>query len=191
MSSQSKIKWVNPAVPRSVIQMVPCDVNGMVLVMHRSANVRSIPNVWSFPSGMHDIGETQEACLARELKEEYDLDALDAALVTMYENIAGDAPDREQYHWVIALYVVVVQDVTRAVNREPDKHDKMATLHYTLLADDRFWQEHRFHSSFEDIMHDGRHRLALTVQALVQKNMELQCSQLLESTSSPAASPEA
>ena len=69
-----------PAIPRSVVQMVPVDLEGRLLVMHRSDKVRSAKNVWSFPSGLHDIGETQEQSVARELLEEYDLKLRRAAI---------------------------------------------------------------------------------------------------------------
>jgi len=166
-----KNKWKEPAVPRTVVQMAPVDKNGMVLVMHRGPNVRSIPNVWSFPSGMHEIGERMEESLERELREEYDLQAIDCAMVGQYENIAGDLWDQEQYHWVISLYVALVEDVKKAVNKEPDKHDRMEFVHYTDLVTPAFWDAHRFHNSFHEEMREGRHRLALAAQTLVLKEV--------------------
>lgn len=161
------MKWHEPAIPRSVVQMVPVDLEGRLLVMHRSDKVRSAKNVWSFPSGLHDIGETQEQSVARELLEEYDLKLRRAAICAVYENIAGDEDGQPQYHWVVSLFVALVDDVTAAVNKEPDKHDKMGVVPYTALALDKFWEEHQFHKSFHDAMIEGRHRVALTAQALI------------------------
>ena len=135
-------------LPRPVVQGIPVDKNGSILVMHRSSRVRSAANVWSFPSGLHDIGETRQQCISRELHEEYGLDALACIDIGTYENIAGDAPGLEQYHWVISVVGVLVEDVTQALNKEPNKHDRMEFKLCTWL--DSFDIDlYPFHISFE------------------------------------------
>ena len=128
-----------------MIQMFIVDRAGKLLIMHRSDKVRSAANVWSIPSGEHEIGETITFCACRELDEEYGLDAECVVLLDQYENIAGDEPDREQFHWVISLYLVHVADVTKAINKEPEKHDKMEFIHYKFLTSPSFLQEYKFH----------------------------------------------
>ncbi len=135
------------AEPRCVVQMIPVDKRGRVLMMHRGPNVRSARNVWSFPTGLWEIGDTMSANATRELEEEYGLLATKNSLIGLYENIAGDQDATEQYHWVIALVSSLVADVTAAVNREPDKHDKMQVLTLTELVSLDF-DQYPFHPSF-------------------------------------------
>lgn len=129
--------------------MFVVDMKDRLLLMHRTDKVRSAKNVWSIPSGTHELGETIFDCASRELLEEYGLEIECMQFVDQYENIAGDEPDQEQYHWVMTLLMVRVADVTKAINREPDKHDKMETLPYTLLANDSFLADYQFHTSLQ------------------------------------------
>lgn len=137
--------------PMHVVQMIPFDSEERILMMHRSNNNRSARNVWSFPSGMHDIGETIRDCAVRELNEEYGLACQDMLHVGVYENIAGDADSEAQWHWVINLVAIKTPDVTKAINREPVKHDIMKTdLHLSDLLDaEGFVAKYPFHPSFE------------------------------------------
>jgi 8-oxo-dGTP diphosphatase len=48
--------------------------DGTLLVTRRQAGVH-LQGYWEFPGGKCDAGETLEACLARELREELDVDA--------------------------------------------------------------------------------------------------------------------
>jgi len=173
----SSTLWKQPAVPRHVIQMLIVDDRGRFLLMHRSNNVRSARNVWSIPTGTHELGETIINCLARELKEEFHLEAKRVAILDQYENIAGDTdppPElieevrsktdltdedaikalaceyMEQYHWVLTVYLVEVKDVTKAVNKEPDRHDQMIFPHLALLGAEDFLTTYKFHSSLHD-----------------------------------------
>lgn len=149
----TEIEWKEPAVPQHVIQMLIIDEDDKVLIMHRSNNVRSAKNVWSIPTGMHDIGETVDDCIARELYEEYGLEAEGLLLLDQYENIAGDAAP-PHYHWVISIYAVYVEDVTKAVNKEPDKHDEMKFVHIKDLGP-TFFENHQFHPSWHDLFKEN------------------------------------
>lgn len=142
-------QWKEPAVPRHVVQMFVHDENGLCLIMHRSNNVRSARNVWSIPSGEQEIGESVYAAIRRELYEEYGLEAKESDLVFQYENIAGDE-NPPHYHWVISVFVVVVEDVTVAVNREPDKHDKLEFPELFDVLHSLPWKgQHVFHPSLD------------------------------------------
>jgi ADP-ribose pyrophosphatase YjhB (NUDIX family) len=145
-------QWKEPAVPRHVIQMLVGD-GTKYLIMHRSNNVRSARNVWSIPSGEHEIGETIQACAYRELEEEYGLVALDHVLLDQYENIAGDESP-PHYHWVISLYGIKVEDVTKAINREPDKHDQMIFPTHQELNKE-FFESHQFHPSLHETLNSN------------------------------------
>jgi ADP-ribose pyrophosphatase YjhB (NUDIX family) len=142
--------WKEPAVPRHVIQMLVIDMEDNILFLHRSNKVRSAKNVWSIPSGEHDIGETVHACACRELQEEYGLTVIDSHILKQYENIAGDA-EPPHYHWVISIYKVIVDDVHKAVNKEPDKHDQMLIINADKL-DISFFDTHQFHPSLHELI---------------------------------------
>lgn len=147
--------WKEPAVPRHVIQMLVVDKNYRVLIMHRSNNVRSARNVWSIPTGEHEIGETIQSCAIRELYEEYGLKGTSILLLHQYENIAGDEQP-PHYHWVLSIYAVSVEDVRAAINREPDKHDLMKFVDIEKeLMQPEFFSEHKFHSSLHDIFKEN------------------------------------
>lgn len=147
--------WKEPAVPRHVVQMLIVDEQDRALIMHRSENVRSARNVWSIPTGEHEVGETIMETARRELAEEYGLELIPGSHIRslfQYENIAGDEGQAEQYHWVITVYLVRVNDVTKAINREPDKHDKMEFTKLTTILDDPRWKdEHKFHESLDSL----------------------------------------
>jgi 8-oxo-dGTP pyrophosphatase MutT (NUDIX family) len=133
--------------PAHVVQMLVTDKNNRFLLMHRSNNVSSARNCWSIPSGTHELGEDIFECIERELQEEYGLVARKAAHITTYENIAGDEDSSKQFHWVISLYRVLVDDVTVAINKEPEKHDKMEFHPVEDFTDFNFLYTHQFHYS--------------------------------------------
>lgn len=141
----------SPYVPQHVVQIIPVDRRGRVLLMHRSPAVRSAANVWSFPSGLHDIGETIEETARRELLEEYGLTLTDYVVIGVYENIAGDLdrPEEPQYHWVITVVGGLVHDVEAFVNKEPDKHDDATVKRRTCFVKRDFFEDFPFHESFE------------------------------------------
>lgn len=146
------INWIQPATiqPTTAVQALAVDYNQRLLLLHRGPNIRSAKNVWSFPTGLHDIGETIYECAARELKEETGLEAKRAAFITLYENIAGDEGAEKQFHWVMVMVACLVADVTLYQNLEPDKHDELKIIDYQELNHAKFFQSHKFHKSFED-----------------------------------------
>lgn len=166
--------WKEPCakfVPQSAVQVIPIDFDGRMLVMHRSPTVRSAPNVWSFPSGLHDIGETVIDCARRELYEEYGLQLLDSGIAGVYENIAGDSGPGAQYHWVITVVVGLVPDVRVAANKEPDKHDQMLFIQRGNLGVPEFLQEHPFHRSFHNWITSTRWRVQDVYEHLLRKSI--------------------
>ena len=136
------------AVPLTAVQVLVVDLQGRVLMLHRSDKVRSAKNVWSFPSGLHDIGETLEECAKRELIEEFGLDIKQVSMIGLYENIDGDKSTEDRFHWVLAVQTAFVPDLDVFVNHEPDKHDLVALVDIKDFATPDFFRVYNFHQSF-------------------------------------------
>jgi ADP-ribose pyrophosphatase YjhB (NUDIX family) len=144
-------KWKEPAVPRHVIQMMVVDRQSRLLLIHRSDKCKSARNVWSLPSGTHEIGEHAIDCVDREIQEEFQLSPKIIYLAHQYENIAGDPNAEEHYHWVITLFVVVVDDLGCTVNREPELHDMIDFVPLNSITSEDFTDRYQFHPSLQEV----------------------------------------
>src|SRR3546814_18960945 len=66
-------------LPLFVTAVALVDADGRVLVQQRSAH-RSMAGLWEFPGGKVEDGETPEAALVRELREELGIETRSASL---------------------------------------------------------------------------------------------------------------
>lgn len=148
----NNVQWKEPAVPRTVVQAIVIDKNHKALLIHRSPLVRSAANVWSVPSGMQDIGESLSETIDRELMEEFSLKPISIVPRGIYENIAGDPNAKEQYHWVIVVCVVVVEDITKLVNNEPHKHDTWVAVPISFFRNKAEIKEKEFHRTLTEFL---------------------------------------
>ena len=76
------------------------DSDGRVLLAQRPEG-KAMAGLWEFPGGKVHAGETPEAALIRELKEELDIDT-DAKCLAPYTFASHSYPD---FHLLMPLYV--------------------------------------------------------------------------------------
>ncbi len=60
---------------------------------------------WSLPGGAQDVGETVDACLRREVREETNLEVSIRALIDVIDGIFTDDSGRVQYHYTMIDYL--------------------------------------------------------------------------------------
>jgi len=109
-----------------VVAAALIDVDGRVLICKRPAG-KQLAGLWEFPGGKVEAGETPEACLIRELKEELDIDVRAACLAPFV--FASHSYD--SFHLLMPLYLLRRWDgVIRAL-----EHEALAWVKPDKLAD--------------------------------------------------------
>lgn len=84
----------------TVVAVALVDADGRVLLAQRPAG-KSMAGLWEFPGGKIHPGESPEAALIRELKEEIDIDVTEACLAPF----TFASHRYESFHLLMPLYV--------------------------------------------------------------------------------------
>jgi 8-oxo-dGTP diphosphatase len=84
----------------TVVAVALVDVDGRVLLAQRPEG-KAMAGLWEFPGGKIHAGESPEAALVRELKEEIDIDVTEACLAPF----TFASHRYETFHLLMPLYV--------------------------------------------------------------------------------------
>ena len=80
--------------------------NGKIVLIKRGNEPSK--GKWTIPGGLVELGESLEAAVIRETKEEVCLDVDDPSLIGVVDNVDLDEQGKIKYHYVIIDYLVHV-----------------------------------------------------------------------------------
>ncbi|MDP9844453.1 NUDIX domain-containing protein [Streptosporangium lutulentum] len=96
------------------------DGHGRVLLARRGAGARDEPGTWDCGAGALEYGESFEAAVAREVREEYSTGALEIETIGV-RNVLREEPAS---HWVAVIFAVRIDRAEAAIG-EPHKFDEL------------------------------------------------------------------
>ena len=109
-----------PRTPSVSCVFVCHDDAGRLLLARRGAGARDEPGTWDTGAGALEFGETFEAAVSREVREEYATNPLAITMLGV-RNVLRDGPPS---HWVAVVFAVRVDPATVAIG-EPHKFDQL------------------------------------------------------------------
>ena len=107
-------------VPAVSCVFVCHDEAGRILLARRGAGARDEPGTWDVGAGALEHGETFEAAVAREVREEYTAVPLRITTIGVRNVLRGDPVA----HWVAVVNAVLVDPSAVAIG-EPHKFDEL------------------------------------------------------------------
>jgi 8-oxo-dGTP diphosphatase len=100
-ASDQRLTMTESGLPiLTVVAVALVDADGRVLLAQRPAG-KAMAGLWEFPGGKIHAGESPEAALIRELKEEIDIDVTEACLAPF----TFASHRYETFHLLMPLYV--------------------------------------------------------------------------------------
>ena len=129
-----------PERPIVGVGAVIVEAGKVVLVRRR---FEPLAGRWSLPGGTLELGETLEAGVAREMREETGLDVEVGPVIEVFDRIMLDGERRVQYHFVLVDYLCwpvggelhAGSDVDNAILVDPaslDAYDLTAKAHAVI-----------------------------------------------------------
>lgn len=106
--------------PRVSCVFICYDGAGEILLARRSAGARDEPGTWDTGAGALEFGETFEAAVTREVKEEYAAEPREITLLGVRNVVRAEPPS----HWVAVIFAVLVDRDAVAIG-EPHKFDEL------------------------------------------------------------------
>ena len=97
-----------PDRPFLGVGAVVLDGQGRVLLVKRAHE--PLKGEWSLPGGGVEVGETLEAAVAREIREETGLRVDVGGVLDVFERIQRDADARVEFHFVVIDYICYASD---------------------------------------------------------------------------------
>jgi 8-oxo-dGTP diphosphatase len=110
-----------PSEPRVSCVFICRDSSGEILLARRSAGARDEPGTWDTGAGALEFGETFEAAVTREVKEEYATEPREITMLGVRNVVRAEPPS----HWVAVVFAVLV-DRERVAIGEPHKFDELS-----------------------------------------------------------------
>jgi ADP-ribose pyrophosphatase YjhB (NUDIX family) len=92
-----------PERPIVGVGAVIVDEQGRVVLIKRG--VEPLKGHWSLPGGAVELGETLDACVAREMVEETGLEVEVGPVIEVFDRIIVDDERRVRYHYVLVDYL--------------------------------------------------------------------------------------
>lgn len=108
------------------MKIVVRDGEGRCLVLQRSRHSKGNPGKWDFPGGKVDPGESPDAALVREVREETGLDVVVTGVVGAAQS---EAPGR------IVAYLILEGHAMRGAVRLSSEHEAFAWIAPADLVD--------------------------------------------------------
>ncbi|MCX4744536.1 NUDIX domain-containing protein [Kitasatospora sp. NBC_01287] len=112
------------------------DGTGRLLLARRAAGARDEPGRWDCGAGALEFGESFEAAVAREVREEYTAPALATTVLGVRNVLRGEPVDS---HWVAVVCAVRVDPAQVAIG-EPAKFDALGWFAPDQLPEPRHSQ---------------------------------------------------